>query len=35
MQREAVRIARLARAAGCGNFIKIEVISDNKYLFAR
>lgn len=29
---EAVRIARLARAAGCGNFIKIEVISDNKYL---
>lgn len=29
---EAVRIARLARASGCGNFIKIEVISDNKYL---
>lgn len=29
---EAVRIARLARAAGCGNWIKIEVISDNKYL---
>ncbi|AUG57371.1 MAG TPA: thiazole synthase [Ruminiclostridium sp.] len=29
---EAVRIARIARAAGCGNFIKIEVISDNKYL---
>ncbi|MFZ5986272.1 MAG: thiazole synthase [Bacillota bacterium] len=29
---EAVRIARLARAAGCGNFIKIEVVSDNKYL---
>lgn len=29
---EAVRIARLARATGCGNFIKIEVISDNKYL---
>lgn len=29
---EAVRIARLARAAGCGDWIKIEVISDNKYL---
>src|SRR5690554_3481438 len=29
---EAVRIARLAQAAGCGNWIKIEVISDNKYL---
>ena len=29
---EAIRIARLARAAGCGNWIKIEVISDNKYL---
>ena len=29
---EAVRIARLARAAGCGNWIKIEAISDNKYL---
>ncbi len=29
---EAVRIARLARAAGCGNWIKIEVISDNRYL---
>lgn len=29
---EAVRIARLARAAGCGNWIKIEVISDNKFL---
>lgn len=29
---EAVRIARLARAAGCGNWIKIEVIADNKYL---
>ncbi|MCK5392990.1 MAG: thiazole synthase [Candidatus Omnitrophica bacterium] len=31
--KEAIRIARLARAAGCGNWIKIEVISDNKYLF--
>lgn len=29
---EAVRIARIARAAGCGNWVKIEVISDNKYL---
>ena len=29
---EAIRIARLARALGCGNWIKIEVIPDNKYL---
>jgi thiazole synthase len=29
---EAVRIARIAREAGCGNFIKIEVITDTKYL---
>ncbi|OEF96184.1 thiazole synthase [Desulfuribacillus alkaliarsenatis] len=29
---EAVRIAKIARAAGCGNWIKIEVIKDNKYL---
>jgi thiazole synthase len=29
---EAVRIARLAKAMGCGNWIKIEVIPDNKYL---
>lgn len=29
---EAVRIARLAKAAGCGNWIKIEVVSDNRYL---
>jgi len=29
---EAVRIARIAREAGCGNFIKIEVITDMKYL---
>jgi len=29
---EAVRIARLAREMGCGNWIKIEVITDNKYL---
>ncbi len=30
--REAVRIARIAREAGCGDFIKIEVITDMKYL---
>lgn len=29
---EAVRIARIARTAGMGNWVKIEVISDNKYL---
>lgn len=29
---EAVRIARLAKASGCSNWIKIEVIQDNKYL---
>ena len=29
---EAVRIARLAREAGCGEFVKIEVIHDSKYL---
>lgn len=29
---EAVRIARLAKASGMGNWIKIEVISDHKYL---
>lgn len=29
---EAVRIARIAREAGCGRFIKIEVITDMKYL---
>lgn len=29
---EAIRIAHIARAAGCGNWIKIEVVSDNKYL---
>lgn len=29
---EAVRIARLARAAGCGNWVKIEVIPDNLHL---
>lgn len=30
---EAVRIARIARETGCGNWVKIEVISDQKYLF--
>lgn len=30
---EAIRIARLARAMGCGDWIKIEVINDQKYLF--
>ena len=29
---EAVRIARLAREVGCGDFIKIECIHDSKYL---
>ena len=29
---EAVRLARLARAAGCGSWIKIEVISDTRWL---
>ena len=29
---EALRIARLARAIGCGDFIKVEVIRDSKYL---
>lgn len=29
---EAVKIARIAREAGCGNFIKIEIINDMKYL---
>jgi thiazole synthase len=29
---EAVRIARLARSVGCGDWIKIEVISDSAYL---
>jgi thiazole synthase len=29
---EAVRLARLARAAGCGNWIKIAVSADNRHL---
>lgn len=30
--KEALRIARIARESGCGNWIKIEVINDSKYL---
>ncbi|MDR2623275.1 MAG: thiazole synthase [Methanobrevibacter sp.] len=30
---EAVRLGRLARELGCGDFIKVEVIRDSKYLF--
>lgn len=30
--KEAVRIAQLAREMGCGNFIKIEIMRDTKYL---
>ena len=30
--KEAVRIAHLARESGCGDWIKIEVINDSKYL---
>ncbi|PID72364.1 MAG: thiazole synthase [Desulfobulbus propionicus] len=29
---QAIRVARIAREAGCGDFIKIEVITDAKYL---
>lgn len=29
---EAIRIARLARAAGCGDWVKVEVIQDQRYL---
>lgn len=29
---EAVRIARLAREIGCGDFVKIEIMRDSKYL---
>jgi len=29
---EAIRIARIAREAGCGNWVKIEVVTDQKYL---
>ena len=30
---EAVRIARLSRAMGCGDFVKVEIMRDAKYLF--
>lgn len=30
--KEAVRIARLARALGCGDFVKVEIMRDSKYL---
>lgn len=30
--KEAIRIARLARELGCGNFVKIEIMRDSKYL---
>lgn len=29
---EAVRIARLSREVGCGDFVKIEIMRDTKYL---
>ena len=29
---EAVRIARLSRATGCGDFVKVEIMKDSKYL---
>ena len=29
---EAVRIARMARELGCGDFVKIEIMRDTKYL---
>ncbi|EPR12105.1 thiazole synthase [Ruminiclostridium papyrosolvens] len=29
---EAVRIARLAREIGCGDFVKVEVVNDSRYL---
>lgn len=29
---EAVRIARMARALGCGDFVKVEIMKDSKYL---
>jgi len=29
---EAVRIARLGRELGCGNFVKVEIMRDSKYL---
>ena len=29
---EAVRIAHLAKEMGCGNFVKVEIMNDSKYL---
>lgn len=29
---EAVRIARMSRELGCGNFVKVEIMKDSKYL---
>ena len=29
---EAVRIARMSRELGCGDFVKIEIMKDSKYL---
>ena len=30
--KEAIRIAKLARELGCGNFVKVEIMRDSKYL---
>lgn len=30
--KEAVRIARMSRELGCGNFVKVEIMRDSKYL---
>ena len=30
---EAVRIARLSRELGCGDFVKVEIMRDSRYLF--
>ena len=30
--KEAIRIARLAHELGCGNFVKVEIMRDSKYL---
>jgi len=30
--KEAVRIAKIARELGCGNFVKVEIMRDTKYL---
>ena len=33
--KEAVRIARMSRELGCGDFVKIEIMKDSKYLLAK